>query len=58
MFKNLITKIHADHQLSKKVRRERKLIDEATERVLNEQRIRDEVLQYLSDNNLLKDGVY
>ena len=56
MFKT-IEKIREHRALSKQLRHEHKLIDEAAARVAHDQRIREEVMDYLSRNNLLKDGV-
>ena len=54
---NPIAKIREQIYQSEKLRREHKLIAEATARLETEQRIRVETINWLSDNGMLRDGV-
>lgn len=53
----IINEVRSHIALTQKLRREHKLIDEATERVQYEQRIRNQVMRELSIAGMLKDHV-
>ena len=56
MFK-IVKTIREHRNLTQKLKRERKRNAEATERVMRDQQIRTEVLNYLSVNGMLKENI-